>query len=335
MMRQSFTILISMLIGVTIHYLYITRWVVPESPVGSVIPTTPKEKPLEKYTIEHLNTPIREATNIVFDEAIATTSAYTKYHFHYLSDGKRVTGLATLPQPITPYSVDDYPVIVQFRGYVDRDIYMTGIGTQRSAEVYAESGFVTFAPDFLGYGGSDMPTGTIFEERFQTYTTARDLINALPSVPFIDPTKVGLWGHSNGGHIAITVLEALQQPLPTTLWAPVTKPFPYSILYFTDELDDEGKFLRKELAAFETDYDVNDYSLTKHIDRLYGPILLHQGTADDAVPINWNNEFVEALKAANKEVTYYTYPGADHNMLGAWDTVVSRDIEFFTEQFEL
>ena len=35
------------------------------------------------------------------------------------------------------------------------------------------------------------------------------------------------------------------------LWAPVSKPFPYNILYYTDEAEDRGKWLRGEIAKFE------------------------------------------------------------------------------------
>ena len=119
-----------------------------------------------------------------------------------------------------------------------------------------------------------------------------------------------------------------------TLWAPVTKYFPYSILYYMDEADDKGKGLRKVLAKFEADYDVDKFTLTNYLDRLVGPIQFHQGTADDAVPLAWSNDFVDKVKKLDKDITYYTYPGADHNMLGSWNTVVERDVAFFKEKLK-
>ena len=59
------------------------------SPIGKIL-----EKPLEKYSINALSGRIFEGSQIVLDEAIATTSAYTKYTFHFTSDGKKVTGVA-------------------------------------------------------------------------------------------------------------------------------------------------------------------------------------------------------------------------------------------------
>lgn len=302
------------------------------SPIGQLF-----EKSLEKYSFERLAERARTGSQIVFDQATATTSAYTVWTFHYDSDGKKVTGLAHLPasdsgdQSIKPYQKDgkQFPVIVQFRGYVDKTMYTPGVGTERSAEILATNGFISLAPDFLGYGGSDMPSENIFEERFQTYTAALDLLASVPSLPIADANRIGIWGHSNGGQIALALLEITGIPYPTTLWAPVSKPFPYSILYYTDEADDHGKFLRKKLAEFEHDYDVEKYSLTNYFDRITAPILLHQGSADDAVPAAWSALLVKHLKETGKDITYFVYPGADHNLVPSWNTVIERDREFF------
>lgn len=300
--------------------------------IGPTATPTPKPNVLEKYTILNLANRVSQPSQIVFDEPVATTAAYTKYIFHYQSDGKKVTGLATVPSVVTSLdSAKKLPVIVQFRGYVERSAYKPGIGTNRSAEVFAEHGYISLAPDFLGYGQSDMPSTDIFEERFQTYTVALDLIHSVSSIPFADSEKLAIWGHSNGGHIALTVAEILNKPVPVVVWAPVTKYFPYSILYYTDEAPDGGKALRKKLAEFEENYDTDEFTLAKYLDRLVGSIQFHQGTADAAVPKIWSDEFVDAVKKLDKDITYYVYAGADHNLQPGWNTVVERDLEFFKE----
>jgi len=299
------------------------------------LPLTPlsnlpfKEKPLEKYTIENLANRTYQKSPIVFEEPIATTSAYKVLPFYFISDGRKVTGLSHVPN--TPLS-HKLPVIVQFRGFADRATYTPGLGTKHSAEVYAANGFVSLAPDFLGYGGSDKGSENVFEDRFETYTTALNLLASIPTISFIDPSQVFLWGHSNGGQIALTVLTILGERgevYPTTLWAPVTKRFPYSILFYTDEFDDYGKALRKELALFEKDYDTDQYAFSNYVSRITAPLQLHQGSSDIEVPLVWSDEFVDALKKEGKSIRYYTYPGADHNLNTGWNSVVSRDIEFF------
>jgi dipeptidyl aminopeptidase/acylaminoacyl peptidase len=301
------------------------------SPLSQIL-----EKPLEKYSILRLSGRKFAGSQIVLDEAIATTSAYTTHTFHFVSDGKKVTGIAHLPaQAGIPNGNTKFPVIVQFRGYVDREKYIPGEGTQRSAGVYASNGFITLAPDFLGYGESDMPSADVFEERFETYTTALNLLASVSSLPMADPDRIGIWGHSNGGQIALTVLEILGRPVPAVLWAPVSKPFPYSVLYYTDDIPDHGKLLRRELARFEDRYDAEQYSLMNFLNRITGPVQIHQGTVDTAVPMSWSDTLVKSLEASSSSnVNYFVYPGTDHNMTGpsadGWNTVVSRDLEFFT-----
>lgn len=307
------------------------------SPIVQVV-----ERPLDKYTIDNLTVRQGKLSEIVLDEAVATESAYMVYTFHFTSDGKRVTGLAHLPaqtdgvfdsgnQRIKPDQDKrrQFAVIVQIRGYVDPSIYEPGVGTKRSAEVFARNGYISLAPDFLGYGGSDNPSDDVFEERFQTYTVLLDLLASIGTLEIADPTRVGLWAHSNGGQIALTALVITQKPYPTTLWAPVTRTFPYSILYYTDEAEDKGKALRKKLAEFERNYDVDLYTMVNFLDRITAPLYLHQGTSDNSVPVRWNEEFMTELEEKNKTIGYFLYPGADHNLQPSWNTVISRDLEFF------
>ncbi len=300
---------------------------------------TPTPKPLEKYSFENLKNRSYPGSLIEFGQVLNNQPNFTSQMFYFTSDGKKVSGLITYPK-----NAKNASIIVLIRGFVDQAIYETGIGSKHVGEELAKNDFVTLSPDFLGYGESASPSAQPIEERFETYTT---VLNLLSSVKFlnqsltfknlpisVNPNKVGIWGHSNGGHIALSVLEISGSPYPTVLWAPVSKPFPYSILYYTDEYEDLGKKLRKVVADFEKDYDVVKYSLTSYFDWINAPIIIQQGDADEAVPQKWSDELYKTLKNLKKDVSYFTYPGEDHNFSqGHWSAMVTKDIGFYQKYF--
>lgn len=301
------------------------------SPLGEVATSKPKEKPLARFSFENIKKREFVGSQINLEKVLQEDEKVISYLFSYLSDGKKVTGLANIPKTT---SGEKLPVVVMLRGYVDQEIYETGMGTQRAGEVLSRNGFLTLAPDFLGYGESDMPENDVWWERFNNPVHVLNLMASLKSLPQAETDKIGIWAHSNGGQIAFSVLEITGQPLPTTLWAPVSKPFPYAILYFTDEFEDEGETLRAELARLEQDYDVRQYSITDYLGWIdkKTPMQIHQGEVDEAVPKKWSDELVKRLKELEMvELDYFVYAGADHNMAGSWDTVVARDLQFFNK----
>src|SRR3989344_7632849 len=148
-MRLPLFILIALLLvlGAFFGWDYYQGGKVDKKSVGQIEKI--REKPLQKYTYDTLSGTNFASSGITFGEIIGENAKFTSRYFFFLVDGKKVSGLINIP-----VDVGDHPVVVMFRGYVDRDEYKTGIGTQRAGEVFATNGFITLAPDFLGYGGS-------------------------------------------------------------------------------------------------------------------------------------------------------------------------------------
>lgn len=331
---------------------------------------TPIPKPLQKYALAELKQYPFQASKIQVSAKVTDREGYSEYLFTYSTFGKTMSGLMTVPLPL-PEDQSNLRTIVMIRGYVPPENYVPGIGTSPAARYFAKQGFITFAPDFFGYGGSDTEPADEWEARFIKPISVIELIKSLQTegvagdVMHLPTTQnIGIWAHSNGGQIALSALEIMGESIPTVLWAPVTAPFPYSILFYGDEEADEGKSQRAWIAMFEKIYHAADFSLTQHLDLLSGPLQIHHGTNDEAAPKSWSDEFIVKLKTENEkrkaqiewlttasnsaqtatnsaqlnpiEYQYFVYPGADHNLrpVENWNLAVARDFSFFQKEFD-
>jgi dipeptidyl aminopeptidase/acylaminoacyl peptidase len=283
------------------------------------------------YAFENLQTRRYFKSEIKLEKVLEENESFTSYFFSFSSEGRRITGMANLPQKEGPL-----PVVILLRGWVDEEIYQTGLGTKKMADFLAREGFITLAPDFLGYGGSDPAFADMLLTRFFRPITVISLLDSLESLPQADSNRVVMWGHSNGGQIALSVLEITGRDIPTSLWAPVSAAFPESILYFANEMEDGGEMLRKMMAEFEKNYDPSEFSPSSYYRQIKAPLILHQGLKDESVPPAWNDQLAQELKDLGKEITYYRYSDEDHNFThGSAPAARERDLKFFQEKLGL
>ncbi len=285
--------------------------------------------PLEKYSIPNLKLYPYQPSQITVTEELQGADDFTTYIFQYQTMDKKMTGTINIPAPDNLNTASPLPVILMVRGYATPAQFYPGFGTRNAASVFAQNGYITIAPDFFNFGGSDPETEDSWEARFVKPINVIELVKTIQENPrlvfnekndlssnseihssnlsqlnqlnlSLDPDRIGIWGHSNGGQITITVLQITGQPIPATVWAPVTAPFPYSILFFSRTSPDEGKETRAWLAMFERDYDVFEFTITQHLDKLSGPLQIHHGSADpDALQV-WSDEFVKNIEQENK-----------------------------------
>jgi dipeptidyl aminopeptidase/acylaminoacyl peptidase len=295
------------------------------NPISQIKPT-----PLLKYTIEDLSVATFKPSQIILGKILKDNPKYTSYEFtmkfspDFSENLNTTSGMLNIPKGTGPF-----PVIVMYRGYVDKTQYFVGEGTAPSASVFAQNGFITVAPDFLGYGESDIEAKDIFESRFQTYVTAISVLKSINSIKEWDNKNIFIWGHSNGGQIALTTLEITGVTYPTVLWAPVSKSFPFSILAYLDEADDGGKLIIGRLAEFNETYDASKFSLSGYLDMIKAPIQLNQGTSDTSVPFWWSDSIVKTFKTKGIGISYIKYPGADHNLNPDWNSAVENSLSFY------
>ncbi|MBI4034925.1 MAG: hypothetical protein HY381_00825, partial [Candidatus Chisholmbacteria bacterium] len=84
----------------------------------SPLPLTQAEKPLEKYKFARLKQKDYSSGQITVAEG-------NKFFLTY--EGKRVSGQINVPSGNPP--AGGWPVVIMLRGYVDKEVYETGLGT--------------------------------------------------------------------------------------------------------------------------------------------------------------------------------------------------------------
>jgi len=279
---------------------------------------------LEKYDFDSLRKRQGVAGEMVISEEKAKYGEAKIFKFK--SNGKWIGGTINFRPEKSSLS----KVIIMIRGYADKEGYYPGSGSWRIADELAKEGYATISLDFLGYGLSDAESEDVLEARFEKVESVLDLIESVKQLPWVDKNNIGIWAHSNGGQIALSVLEVTGGNYPTVLWAPMTQKFPESVLSTIDE----NSPVKAIMADFEKHYDARRYAFENYYEWIEAPILIQQGTADEWCKVEWQQELQTRLRELNKRTELIIYPGSDHNLKKGWDEAVEKDVEWFEKEME-
>ena len=246
------------------------------------------------------------------------------------SEGRKISGMMNYYPERNSLS----KVIIMIRGYADKEGYYTGSGTWRVADKLAEAGYATISIDFLGYANSEDESTDIMEARFAKVNQVMDLIESVKQLPWVDKNNIGIWAHSNGGQIALSTLEVLGKNYPTVLWAPMTNPFPQSILDTSEDSTSSANDAQKEILHFEKNYDPRRYAFENYYEWVGAPILIQQGTKDVWCKVEWQQKVVTSLNSLGKQAKLSVYEGDDHNLSKDWQAAVNEDLGFFEKKLK-
>jgi len=164
-------------------------------------PTPTIEESIFPYTIEGLRQHEYQSGKIHILSTLDENDKFTTYLIHYPSDGLTITGMMLMPKGDGPF-----PVILMNHGFFSRSVLSSGDGTDRSAAFLARYGYITIASDYRSWGDSDVSESLFYSG---LVIDVINLLNAIPSIPQADPSRVGIWGHSMGGGTTIKVLTVL------------------------------------------------------------------------------------------------------------------------------
>ncbi len=176
-------------------------------------------------------------------------------------------------------------------------------------QMLAQQGYIIAAVDGRGTGlkGRDFKKMTQKElGKFEVEDQIAAAIK-LGSEPFIDASRIGIWGWSYGGFMSANSL--FQSPDTFSMAIAVA---PVSSWRFYDTIYTE-RFMQTPQEN-PSGYDEN--SPLSHVDKLKGEFLLVHGSADDNVHVQNTTRLVEALVQANKQFDWAIYPDKNHGIYG-------------------
>lgn len=201
---------------------------------------------------------------------------------------------------------------------------------------------MVFKIDYRGHGQSEgNPEGAYYSTAY-----TEDALNAVASLQQlsqVDPTRIGMWGHSMGGHITLRSMVVSNDVKAGVIWGGVVASYEDMMTNWnrsrpwqpSNRETAARRPSRQELIDQFGNSDENSefwqsISPIYHVETISGPIQLHHGQADDVVPYQFSESLHQALIAANQTVEYYSYNNGDHNISGVYfSQAMNRTIDFF------
>ena len=212
-----------------------------------------------------------------------------------------------------------YPVIVDVYG---------GPGNQRVRKAWgayprgndgffrqflAQNGYIVFTLDNRGSGSRGVRFETALYRHLGSVEVEDQVtgVNFLRTLPYVDPARVGVFGWSYGGYMALMcMMQAPDVFAAGVSGAPVTDWTLYDTHYTerfmgTPQANPEG-YARSSVLHYAAD--------------LNGPLLIMHGMADDNVLFTHSTTLFRKLQDLNEPFEIMTYPGGKHGLLRHADT---------------
>ncbi|WP_105169033.1 S9 family peptidase [Pseudoalteromonas sp. T1lg23B] len=203
-----------------------------------------------------------------------------------------------------------YPVIVNVYGgpHAQRVV-----NNWRSKNLYfqymAQQGYVIFQLDNRGsYNRGKRFEDPIYKKLGVVEVTDQIRgVEFLRSLDYVDPQRIGIYGHSYGGYMALmTMFKAPEYFKAGVSGAPVTDWTLYDTHYTERYLGHP-----KDNAQGYKQSAVFDYA-----DGLQGPLMIYHGMADDNVLFTHATKLFKQLQDNMQPFEMMTYPGSKHSLRG-------------------
>lgn len=176
-------------------------------------------------------------------------------------------------------------------------------------QILAEQGYVIISVDNRGTGarGAAFKKATYLNLGKLEIEDQMDVARWAGNQPYIDKTRIGMWGWSYGGYMTTLAMTKGADLFKTGVAvAPGTSWRFYDTVY-------TERFLRTPQEN-PAGYDEN--SPLSHVNKLKGNFLMIAGTGDDNVHFQNAVALEDALIKANKQFSSFFYPNRNHGIYG-------------------
>lgn len=274
----------------------------PASPTTTIQPLAPVPEAYLPYTIDYLRNRAYGGGQIEILQVMEEKENFTRYLIRYPSDGLNIYGFVNVPKRDGPL-----PIIIMIHGYEDANTSTVLGYTIDTADFFADNGYLVLHPNMRGYPPSDNG------DNLYRVGLAVDVLNLIALVKdgasqpgwlqSADPARIGLWGHSLGGGVALRVATVSEDIKAVLLYAAISG----------DESKNAALFYQitgtsTNLTELGTPPEIMAYiSPANYFDKITASVKLYHGSADEVVPVAWAMETCDALKANAIDVdcTYY------------------------------
>jgi dipeptidyl-peptidase-4 len=188
----------------------------------------------------------------------------------------------------------------------------------------AQHGYLVFSLDNRGTPrrGRDFGAALFRQQGTVEVADQRKGVDFLRSLPYVDASRIGVHGWSNGGYMTLLLLtRAADDYACGAAGAPVTDWGLYDTHYTERYMD----------APATNPDGYRESAVFAHLDGLRAPLLLVHGMADDNVLFSNSTRLMAALQGRGLPFELMTYPGAKHGLKGTDQLHRLRTTEaFFT-----
>lgn len=176
-------------------------------------------------------------------------------------------------------------------------------------QMLAQQGYIVVCVDGRGTGFKGADFKKVTQNELGKYEVEDQIAAAkkLGARPYIDATRIGIWGWSYGGFMSSNALFKGNDIFKMAIAvAPVTSWRFYDTIYTE----------RYMTTPQENPSGYDENSPINHVDKLKGDFLLIHGSGDDNVHLQNTMRMVEALIQADKQFEWMIYPDKNHGIYG-------------------